>query len=190
MPAPALKAQAAVFTLPTGARILPILLAHGPLDRALHACGEAQLEEIRLAPPLGFAHHRLIAETEILAIAKMSFREPVSFRYRTGLRRAKTEIGKWRAKTGTAKPRVRTRNPENPSLETGRVAKMERRALEVNRAGPGDQPAERYPALADAPIVAGVVVRHHASIRPIDPARTQAVPGPYFYRFVTPVQSH
>src|SRR5215468_6707683 len=67
MPAPALKAQLAVFALPTGARSLPVLFTHCPLDRALDAFGEAQLEQIRLAPPLGFAHHRLIAETDIAA---------------------------------------------------------------------------------------------------------------------------
>src|SRR6516164_9940359 len=67
MPAPALKAQSAVFTLPTDARILPILLAHCPLDRALHSLRQPQLEQIGLAPPLGFAHHRRVAETDIAA---------------------------------------------------------------------------------------------------------------------------
>jgi len=64
---------------------------------------------------------RGLAATALAEHRQMSFREPVSFRYRTGLRHVKTEIGKWRAETGTAKPRVGTRNPENPSLETGRL---------------------------------------------------------------------
>jgi hypothetical protein len=44
MAAPALKAQAAVFALPTGAGIVPILLVHRPLNRAFDAFGQAQLE--------------------------------------------------------------------------------------------------------------------------------------------------
>src|SRR6516164_8732245 len=65
IPAPALKAQAAILALPARTGILPILLAHRPLDRALDPLGQAQLEQIGLMPPLGFAHHRLIAETDI-----------------------------------------------------------------------------------------------------------------------------
>src|SRR6516165_2073427 len=60
IPAPALKAQAAILALPARTGILSILLAHRPLDRAL----DPQLEQIGLMPPLGFAHHRLIAETD------------------------------------------------------------------------------------------------------------------------------
>src|SRR6516165_10343591 len=65
IPAPALKAQAAILALPARTGILPILLAHRPLDRALDPLGQAQLEQIGLMPPLGFPHHRLIAETDI-----------------------------------------------------------------------------------------------------------------------------
>jgi hypothetical protein len=35
-------------------------------------------------------------------------RKPVSVTYRTSLRRAETEIGKWRAETGSTKPPVLT----------------------------------------------------------------------------------
>ena len=67
MPAPSVEPQAAVLALPARARVLPVLLAHRPLNRAFHVPGQAQLEQIRLAPPLGFAHHRLVAETDIAA---------------------------------------------------------------------------------------------------------------------------
>src|SRR6516162_11044550 len=67
MPAPSFQAQSAIFALPTGARILPILLAHSPLDRAFYAFGQAQLEQVGPAAPLGFAHYRLIAEMGIAA---------------------------------------------------------------------------------------------------------------------------
>src|SRR5215470_12314928 len=67
MPAPSFQAQLAIFALPTGACILPILLAHRPLDRAFYAFGQAQLEQVGPAAPLGFAHHRLIAEANIAA---------------------------------------------------------------------------------------------------------------------------
>jgi hypothetical protein len=43
IPAPALKAQAAILALPARTGILPILLAHRPLDRALDPLGQAQL---------------------------------------------------------------------------------------------------------------------------------------------------
>src|SRR5260370_41623303 len=55
------------------------------------------------------------------AIANFSFCEPVFPNCRTGLLHAETEIGKTRAETGAAKPRFVTGNPENPSLETGRL---------------------------------------------------------------------
>src|SRR5262249_36292591 len=67
MPAPSFQAQLAIFALPTGACILPILLAHRPLDRAFYTFGQAQLEQVGPAAPLGFAHHRLIAEANIAA---------------------------------------------------------------------------------------------------------------------------
>src|SRR5215469_9760178 len=65
MPAPALKTQLAVFALPTGAGILPVLLAHRSLDGSLHPFGQPQLEQIGLTALLGLAHHRLIAKTGI-----------------------------------------------------------------------------------------------------------------------------
>jgi hypothetical protein len=49
-------------------------------------------------------------------------RKPVSVTYRTGLGYAETEIGKWRAETGTAKPPIQRRNsricqPETPARQ-------------------------------------------------------------------------
>jgi hypothetical protein len=53
-----LEPQAALLALPARAGILPILLAHRPLNRALHPRGQAQLEHIRLAPPFGLGGER------------------------------------------------------------------------------------------------------------------------------------
>ena len=44
--------------------------------------------------------------------------EPVSVPYRTGLRHAETEIGKWQAETGVAKPPIRDRKSRNCRPET------------------------------------------------------------------------
>jgi hypothetical protein len=61
-----LTAQANV-ALPTGAGIMPILLAHRSPDCALDAFGQTQFEQVGLATLLGFAYDRLIAETDIAA---------------------------------------------------------------------------------------------------------------------------
>ena len=53
--------------------------------------------------------------------ARFEVANPVSASYRTSLRHVKAEIGKLRAETDPAKPQVRAGNPENPSLETGRL---------------------------------------------------------------------
>jgi hypothetical protein len=59
---------------------------------------------------------------------QLTFCEPVSVRYPTGLRHAKTEIGKRRAETGAAKRRVRTeilkihrRRPDDCGLTHGNI---------------------------------------------------------------------
>src|SRR5580704_14048786 len=54
--------------------------------------------------------------------ARNRLRKPVSVTYRTGLRHAETEIGKWVAETGAAKSPVWTGNfricrPETPALQ-------------------------------------------------------------------------
>src|SRR5271170_901670 len=76
MSAPAFEPQSAVLALPAGARIPPILLAHHPLDRALHSRGQAQLEQIGLAALLGFTHHRLVAEADRRGSAMAAVRLP------------------------------------------------------------------------------------------------------------------
>jgi hypothetical protein len=47
--------------------MMPILLDHRSLNRALDALGQAQFERRGLARLLGFGHDRLIAETDIAA---------------------------------------------------------------------------------------------------------------------------
>src|SRR5437868_15436507 len=58
------------------------------------------------------SHHR-----DKLAPA-MRLHEPVSVTYRTGLRHAETEIGKWRPETGAPIPSVLDRKSGNCGTET------------------------------------------------------------------------
>ena len=67
LPTPSQQPNPAPLALPAGAGVLPIALPHRPLQHALDALAQAQLEQIGLAAAVGLAHHRLAAPVAVAA---------------------------------------------------------------------------------------------------------------------------
>src|ERR1700731_1628275 len=76
--------------------------------------------------------------------------EPLSVRYRTGLRTAETEIEKWRAETGARNPPRKGRNTRNCQPETGAPQPNPRECRRFYP--PGKITPRRLDSLADEPV--------------------------------------